>query len=87
MFLVDAVGQVDAIEAWAAGRAFSGRFRRWLELGMPGQRTRTRTPDQARQTAARIAASPVLRLAGIECRTKAPPRTATTPRTAPPCKA
>lgn len=67
MFLVDSVGQVDAIEAWAAERAFQGRFEVLLELGMAGQRTGTRTADEARQTAARIAASPVLQLAGIEC--------------------
>lgn len=67
MFLVDSVGQVDAIEAWAAERAFTGRFEVLLELGIPGQRTGTRTADEARQTAARIAACPALQLAGIEC--------------------
>lgn len=67
MFLVDSVGQVDAIEAWAADRAFTGRFEVLLELGIAGQRTGTRTADEARQTAARIAASPALQLAGIEC--------------------
>ena len=67
MFLVDSVGQVDAIEAWAAARGFRGGFEVLLELGITGQRTGTRTADQARQTAARIAASPVLRLVGIEC--------------------
>lgn len=67
LFLIDSVGQVDAIEAWAADRGFRGRFEVLLELGMVGQRTGTRTADEARQTAARIAASPVLSLAGIEC--------------------
>lgn len=67
MFLVDSTGQVDAIEAWAADRAFQGRFEVLLELGMDGQRTGCRTAQDARRTAARIAASPVLRLAGIEC--------------------
>jgi D-serine dehydratase len=67
MFLVDSVGQVDAIEAWASERAFQGRFEVLLELGIAGQRTGTRTADEARQTAARIAASTVLQLAGIEC--------------------
>ncbi|MGI9219151.1 MAG: alanine racemase, partial [Hydrogenophaga sp.] len=67
MFLVDSVGQVDAIEAWAADRAFQGRFEVLLELGLAGQRTGTRTADEALQAAARIAASPVLQLAGIEC--------------------
>ena len=67
MFLVDSVGQVDAIEAWAADRAFAGGFEVLLELGIAGQRTGCRTADEARQIAQRIAASPVLRLAGIEC--------------------
>lgn len=67
MFLVDSVNQVDAIEAWAVARAFKGRFEVLLELGMVGQRTGCRTADEARQTAQRIAASPALRLAGIEC--------------------
>jgi D-serine dehydratase len=67
MFLVDSLGQVDAIEAWAADRSFQGCFEVLLELGITGQRTGTRTADVARQTAQRIAASPVLRLAGIEC--------------------
>lgn len=67
MFLVDSVGQVDAIEAWAADRSFRDRFEVLLELGIAGQRTGCRSADEARQTAARIAASPVLQLAGIEC--------------------
>jgi D-serine dehydratase len=67
MFLVDSVGQVDAIEAWAVDQSFKGRFEVLLELGIAGQRTGTRTADEARQTAARIAASSVLQLVGIEC--------------------
>ena len=67
MFLVDSVGQVDAIEAWATARGFAGRFEVLLELGIAGQRTGCRTAEEARQIAQRIAASPVLRLTGIEC--------------------
>lgn len=67
MFLVDSVGQVGAIEAWATERVFTGRFEVLLELGIAGQRTGTRTAEEARKTAARIAASPVLQLVGIEC--------------------
>jgi D-serine dehydratase len=67
MFLVDSVAQVEAIEAWAVDGGFEGRFEVLLELGIAGQRTGTRTADEARRTAARIAASPVLQLAGIEC--------------------
>jgi len=67
LFLVDSAGQVDAIEAWAVDRGFNRRFEVLLELGMAGQRTGCRTAGQARQVAQRIAASPALRLAGIEC--------------------
>jgi len=67
MFLVDSTGQVDAIEAWAMARGFQGRFEVLLELGITGQRTGCRTAIQAREIAQRIAASPVLRLVGIEC--------------------
>lgn len=67
MFLVDSVGQVERIEAWAARSGFAGVFEVLLELGMAGQRTGCRTDGQARQLAARIHASPVLALAGVEC--------------------
>ncbi|MDP2417248.1 MAG: alanine racemase, partial [Hydrogenophaga sp.] len=64
LFLVDSVGQVDHIEAWAAARGFQGRLEVLLELGMNGQRTGCRTADGARQLAERIHASPALQLAG-----------------------
>jgi D-serine dehydratase len=67
LFLVDSLAQVDLIEAWAADRDVTGRFDVLLELGIAGQRTGCRTADEARQIAQRIHASPVLRLAGIEC--------------------
>ena len=67
MFLVDSVGQIERIEAWAAGSGFSGVFEVLLELGMPGQRTGCRTDEDALRLAARIHASPVLALAGVEC--------------------
>lgn len=67
MFLVDSVGQVQRIEAWARGHGFSGAFEVLLELGMPGQRTGCRTDDEALRLAQRIHASPVLALAGVEC--------------------
>lgn len=67
MFLVDSLGQVAAIEAWARERSFPGRWEVLLELGIAGQRTGTRTAEEARQVAAGIAASPALRLVGIEC--------------------
>jgi len=67
LFLVDAIGQVELIEAWAAQRGFGGQFEVLLELGLAGQRSGCRTPEQAQQLARRIHASPVLQLAGIEC--------------------
>ncbi|WP_439114979.1 amino acid deaminase [Hydrogenophaga sp.] len=67
LFLVDSLGQVDAIEAWAAARGFNERLEVLLELGMTGQRTGCRTAEEARQIARRIHASPALQLAGIEC--------------------
>ena len=67
MFLVDSLGQVDAIEAWANDRNFEGQFQVLLELGLAGQRTGTRNAEEATQLARRIAASPVLHLVGIEC--------------------
>ena len=67
LFLVDSVGQVDAIEAWAAERGFEGCFEVLLELGIAGQRTGCRSADEARQTAQCIATSRVLQLTGIEC--------------------
>ncbi|UJW83190.1 alanine racemase [Hydrogenophaga sp. SL48] len=67
LFLVDSVGQVDLIEAWATASGFNGRFEVLLELGIAGQRTGCRTAGEARQIAQRIAASPALQLVGIEC--------------------
>lgn len=67
LFLVDSLGQVDAIEAWAVARGFQGRLEVLLELGMAGQRTGCRTAAEAQHIAQRIHASPVLALAGIEC--------------------
>jgi D-serine dehydratase len=64
-FLVDAVGQVEQIEAWARARGFQGRFEVLLELGLA--RTGCRSDEQARVLARRIHESPVLQLAGIEC--------------------
>ncbi|MGS5086614.1 alanine racemase [Hydrogenophaga sp. A37] len=67
LFLVDSMAQVDLIEAWALQRGWVGRFDVLLELGMAGQRTGVREPGAARELARRIAASPALRLCGVEC--------------------
>ena len=66
-FLVDSVAQVEAIEAWRAARGQDRVFDVLLELGLAGQRTGTRGHDEALALGRRIAASPALRLAGLEC--------------------
>jgi D-serine dehydratase len=67
LFLVDSEAQVACIEAWASDSGLGGVFEVLLELGMSGQRTGCRTDAQALALAARIHASPVLALAGVEC--------------------
>jgi D-serine dehydratase len=66
-FLVDSVEQIGLIEDWATACGFKGHFEVLLELGIAGQRTGCRDAAQARDVARRVALSPVLRLAGIEC--------------------
>jgi D-serine dehydratase len=66
-FLVDSVAQVERIETWQAARGATRRFDVLLELGLAGQRTGTRGHDGALALGRRIAASPALRLAGLEC--------------------
>ncbi|MBQ0960115.1 alanine racemase [Ideonella sp. 4Y11] len=66
-FLVDSIAQVALIEAWQAARGTARRFDVLLELGLAGQRTGTRGHDEALALGQRIAASPALRLAGLEC--------------------
>lgn len=67
IFLVDSVEQVGLIEAWAKRRNWAGQFEVLLEIGMAGQRTGVRGDEAARRLARRIAASPVLSFAGVEC--------------------
>ncbi|WP_312303581.1 amino acid deaminase [Pulveribacter sp.] len=66
-FLVDSLAQLALIEDWAARRASARVFDVLLEMGIPGQRTGCRSLEQALQLAQALAASPVVRLAGIEC--------------------
>nr|WP_313314848.1 amino acid deaminase [Pulveribacter sp.] len=66
-FLVDSLAQLALIEDWAARRASARVFDVLLEMGIPGQRTGCRSLEQALQLARALAASPVVRLAGIEC--------------------
>ena len=66
-FLVDSVAQVERIESWRKQRQAGTRFDCLLEIGIAGKRTGCRTLAQALELAARISASPALRLGGIEC--------------------
>ncbi|MBN8488889.1 MAG: alanine racemase [Burkholderiales bacterium] len=66
-FLVDSLAQVERVEAWQLTRGTGQRFDVLLELGLSGQRTGTRDHDEALALGRRIAASPALRLAGLEC--------------------
>ena len=66
-FLVDSLAQLALIEDWARRRASPRRFDVLLELGTEGFRTGCRTQAQALTLAAAIAASPALRLCGVEC--------------------
>lgn len=66
-FLVDSQAQVRLVEEWARRRGRSEPLDCLLEIGVPGQRTGCRTATQAVELARLIAASPALRLGGIEC--------------------
>ena len=66
-FLVDSIAQVERIEAWRRKRQAVDCFDCLLEIGIDGKRTGCRSLDQVIQLAARIQASPALRLGGIEC--------------------
>jgi D-serine dehydratase len=66
-FLVDSVAQVRLIEDWARRRKAGNCFDTLLEIGIPGQRTGCRSTEQAVALAQAIAASPVVRLGGLEC--------------------
>ncbi len=70
IFLVDSSAQLQLIEAWRRGHAEHAEapaFEVLLELGLQGGRTGCRDHEQALSLARRIAASPALRLVGIEC--------------------
>jgi D-serine dehydratase len=66
-FLVDSIAQVERIEAWRAKRKATIAFDCLLEIGIAGKRTGCRSLDEVQRVAARIKASPALRLGGIEC--------------------
>lgn len=66
-FLVDSLAQLGALANWGARRHNTRRWDVLLELGIAGYRTGCRTHDQALALAQAIAASPVVRLGGVEC--------------------
>lgn len=66
-FLVDSLAQLDVLADWAARRQSRRCWDVLLELGIAGYRTGCRTPEQALALAQAMAASPVVRLGGVEC--------------------
>ncbi len=66
-FLVDSLAQLAMLEDWARRRASARRFDVLLELGTPGFRTGCRSHEEALALAQALAASPVVRLGGVEC--------------------
>jgi len=66
-FLVDSLAQLRLIEQWAATQSEFEPFDVLLEIGIAGQRTGCRSLDQAVALAGAIAASPAVRLGGVEC--------------------
>jgi len=66
-FLVDSLAQLQALADWGARRNQPRRWDVLLELGIAGYRTGCRTHEQALALAQAMAASPVVRLGGVEC--------------------
>ncbi len=66
-FLVDSLAQIERIERWQEQRGVDVGFDCLLEIGIAGKRTGCRTRQEVLALAARIEASPALRLGGIEC--------------------
>ena len=66
-FLVDSLAQLAMVEDWKRRRASGRRFDVLLELGTPGFRTGCRSHDEALALARALAASPAVRLGGVEC--------------------
>ncbi|HEY4069854.1 MAG TPA: amino acid deaminase [Burkholderiaceae bacterium] len=67
VFLVDSTAQLDLIERWSAGHPIVRPFDVMIEIGLAGGRTGCRTHADAMALAARLHASPALKLVGIEC--------------------
>ena len=66
-FLVDSLAQLRLIEAWCATHAPARVFDVLLEMGIAGKRTGCRSQEEALTLAHAMAASPAVRLCGVEC--------------------
>jgi len=66
-FLVDSLAQLRLIEQWSAAQDQCEPFDVLLEMGIAGQRTGCRSLEGALELARALAASPVVRLGGVEC--------------------
>jgi D-serine dehydratase len=66
-FLVDSLAQLRLIEQWAAAQSPFVPFDVLLEMGIAGQRTGCRSLEEALALAQALAASPAVRLGGVEC--------------------
>ena len=66
-FLVDSLAQLQALTDWGQRRQKPRCWDVLLELGIAGYRTGCRTHEEALALAQAIAASPVVRLGGVEC--------------------
>lgn len=66
-FLVDSLAQLALIEAWQRDSGRPRVFDVLLEVGMAGQRTGCRSLPEALTLARALAASPAVRLGGVEC--------------------
>jgi D-serine dehydratase len=66
-FLVDSLAQLRLIEQWALAQDQFEPFDVLLEMGIAGQRTGCRSVDEALALAQALAASPAVRLGGVEC--------------------
>ena len=66
-FLVDSLAQLDLLADWGRRRESTRCWDVLLELGIAGYRTGCRTHEQALVLAQAMAASPCVRLGGVEC--------------------
>ena len=66
-FLVDSLAQLRQLAQWSAAQPSFKPFDVLLEIGVSAKRTGCRTRDEALALAQALAASPAVRLCGVEC--------------------